>query len=321
MNVRAGPNTQYESIAVLSTGAPVTVLAKNGDWYKIVFPADQLASIHKNFVDAEIGGEIPEAGIAGVVSQDNAEVHAFYWDKSTVVGRLNQGDPVVVKQERGQWYRIAAPETARAYVFAEYVRVDGGGGVAPDSAPPPVNPSIDLTQGQPDATGRLKLSENDRRAAAIKEAYFKRLQEQQTREEETVSLAVRQLDSAISDLEERLKAIDADTSSRIVYPVAATDLGSAAWAPPDPMSGGYTGWVENIGRVGGAPASFRLSKGGEIRFYLRSDRFSLSDYTGRRVWVNGALDLSSGGGILNVEQIRFLTAQDVAEGLRDAAGG
>ncbi|MDR3077979.1 MAG: hypothetical protein LBV15_04355, partial [Planctomycetota bacterium] len=32
------------------------------------------------------------------------------------------------------------------------------------------------------------------------------------------------------------------------------------------------------------------------------------------------LDLSSGGGILNVEQIRFLTDQEIAEGLREAAG-
>ncbi|MDR2390137.1 MAG: SH3 domain-containing protein, partial [Planctomycetota bacterium] len=62
VNVRAGPNTQYESIAVLTTGSPVTVLAKNGEWYKIVFPAEQLASIHKNYVDAELSGEIPETG-------------------------------------------------------------------------------------------------------------------------------------------------------------------------------------------------------------------------------------------------------------------
>ncbi|MDR1518725.1 MAG: SH3 domain-containing protein [Planctomycetota bacterium] len=251
-----------------------------------------------------------------MVNQDNTDVHAYYWDKSTVVGQLKKGDPVLIRQERGQWYRIAAPESARAYVFAEYVRIDGGLEVAADSAPPPVNPAIDLSQGQPDATGRLKMSENDRRTQALKEAYFKRIQEQYAREEETISAAVEQVFSGIDDLEAKIKAIDAEVASKISYPAATTELGSAAWAPPDPLYGGYTGWVENIGRVGGAPASFRLSKGGEIRFYLRSDRFSLADFSGRRVWVNGNIETDVAGSVLNVEQLRLLSDQEIAEGMR-----
>lgn len=327
VNVRAGPNTQYESIAVLTTGSPVTILAKNGEWYKIVFPADQLASIHKNFVDAEITGEIPEAGVPGVVNQDNSDVHAFYWDKSTVVGKLNKGDPVTIKQERGQWYRIAAPASARAYVFADYVRVDGGDkAVVADAAPPPVNPAVDLAQGQPDATGRLKLSDNDRRAAALKEAYFKRLQESFKREEEAAKASVSKLEEGLGDLEAKLAAIDSETSSRLGYSATSTSIGSAAWAPPDPVYGGYTGWVENIGRVGGAPASFRLTRNGEVRFYLRSDRYNLNDFTGRRVWLNGSMERAPGGApgnILNVDQIRILTDMEIAEAMRQysAAAG
>jgi hypothetical protein len=233
---------------------------------------------------------------------------------------LNKGDQVIIRQERGQWYRIVAPATARAYIFAEYVRVDAGGEVAADSAPPPINPSIDLSQGQPDATGRLKLSENDRRAAALKEAYFRRIQDQFARDEESQNLVAERIFDSLGELEARIKAIDEEVASRISYPMAATDLGSAAWAPPDPLSGGYTGWVENIGRVGGAPASFRLSKGGEIRFYLRSDRFSLADFAGRRVWVNGNIEPSPSGNILNVDQIRILSDQEIAEGLRQYSG-
>ncbi|MDR1536308.1 MAG: SH3 domain-containing protein [Planctomycetota bacterium] len=316
VNVRAGPNTQYESVAVLTTGNPVTVLARHGEWYKIVFPADQLVSIHKNYVDAEITGDIPEAGVPGVVNQDKADVHAFYWDRSTMVGQLNKGDPVVIRQERGQWYRINAPDNARAYIFAEYVRVDGGREVAADSAPPPNNPAIDLSQGQPDATGRLKLSENDRRAAALKESYFKRVREQQLREEETVNRAAERVFSELEELERKIKEIDSEVASQIYAPAIATDLGSAAWAPPDPVYGGYTGWIENIGRMGGAPTSFRLSKGGEIRFHLRSEHFSLADFSGRRVWLNGGIEPSAGGNILNVEQIRPLSDQEILDSMR-----
>ena len=317
VNVRAGPNTQYESVAVLTTGAPVTVLAKHGDWYKIAFPADQLASIHKNYVTADITGEIPEEGIQGVVSLDNAEVHAFYWDKSTVVGSLKKGDIVTIKQERGQWYRIVAPESARAFVFAQYVKLDGGDAVPADMAAAPVNPAVDITAGTPDATGRLKLSENDRKAAALKEAHFARLREQEQRRQEEEVRQVSQLEEALSNFEARLSAIDAEISSSLSYPVQTTLIGSAAWAPPDPAYGGFTGWIENIGRVGGAPANFRLTKGGEIRFFLRSSRFNLGDFVGARVWLNGNIELAAGAyaNVLNVEQIRVLTEVEIAEGM------
>ncbi len=339
VNVRAGPNTQYESIAVLTTGAPVTVLAKNGDWYKIVFPADQLASIHKNYVNADITGEIPETGLPGVISQNDAPVHAFYWDKSTVVGTLNQGDPVVIKQERGQWYRIDAPQSARAYVFAQYVQVDGGAQlVATDAAPPPANPNVDLTSDG-SAPAARKLSEDDRRVVAIKEQYYKKLQEQfeQNLEEEEAAeraaaerrrLQASQLDNALKDLDERLAAIEQETAQRVdhitqsIYgqTVVQTVVGSAAWAPPDPVGGGFTGWVENIGRVGYAPSPYRLTKGGEIRFYLVSDRFNLEEYVGRRVWLNGNVEYAGGASasVLNVFEIRILTELEIAEGMQQS---
>ncbi|MCD8351278.1 MAG: SH3 domain-containing protein, partial [Planctomycetaceae bacterium] len=340
VNVRAGPNTQYESIAVLGSGAPVTVLAKHGDWYKIVFPADQLASIHKSNVTADITGEIPESGLPGVVNMDNANVHAFYWDKSTVVGHLNQGDPVVIKQERGQWYRIDPPENARAYVFAQYVRVDGQ--VVADVAPAPVNESVDLAAGT-GAPGEVKLSKADQQVNAIKEAYFKRLQEayeaEREAEERETEQRIRelterqkaqanQLENALADLDSRLAAIDEETTERITYvtrefqPTIVTGVGGATWAPPDPIGGGYTGWIENIGRVGGAPSTFRLTKGGEIRFFLRSERINLNEYTNRRVWLNGAVEPAGGASasVLNVDQIRILTELEIAEGMRQTAG-
>ncbi len=318
VNVRAGPSTQYESIDVLTTGAPVTVLARNGEWFKIVFPADKLASIHKNFVNADIAGEIPEEGIAGIVNQNDVDVHAFYWDRSTVVGKLNQGDQVTIRQERGQWYRINAPESARAYVFAEYVRVDGNEQVAVDSTPPPENPAVDLTQGKQDATGRLKLSENDRKANELKEAYFSRLQERYQRQQEEAVVQVNQLEQALDSLEQQIKQIEQETSSLYSYPVSTTTLGSADILPADPMYGGFYGYVDNIGRVGGAPASYRLTKNGEIRYYLRSDSFDLAAYVGQRVWVNGAVELASGAtaNVLNVNQIRTLTEAEIL-----AAGG
>ncbi|MDR0363107.1 MAG: SH3 domain-containing protein [Planctomycetota bacterium] len=319
VNVRAGPNTQYESIAVLGTGSPLTVLSRHGEWFKIVYPPDQLASIHRNYVNVAVGieGEIPEEGVQGTVSQNDADVHAFYWDKSTVVGKLQKGDVVTVKQERGQWYRIDAPPTARAYVFAEYVRVEGDSEIPVDSTPPPENPSVDLAAGKQDPTGRPRLSESDRRAAAIKEAYFKRIQDQARREEEEAAQQVDALTQALDDLEARLRSVDQETSGMLHYPVQSTAIVGAGWAPPDPLYGGFTGWVENIGRVGGAPSSFRLSKGGEVRFFLRSDRFNLADYSGRRVWVNGNIELAAGAvaNVLNVAELRVLTEAEIAEGM------
>ncbi len=362
VNVRAGPNTQYESIAVLGTGTPVTVVARHGDWYKIAFPADQLASIHKNYVTADISGEIPEAGVPGVINQDDAPVHAFYWDKSTVVGKLPKGAPVVIKQERGQWYRIVAPPTARAFVFEKYVQVDGGSGqVVADAAPPPTNPAVDMT-AMSTADGKKvlqqKLSDNDKKVAALKETYYKRMQDayeaeqraaqaefearqrqyeaemenrrlQAKADSESRMMQANQLELALRDLEGRLRAVDNEANMRMTYDnnemqrqivaqTQVTTVGAAAWAPPDPVEGGYTGWVENIGRVGYAPSQFRLTKGGEIRFYLISDRANLGEFVNRRVWVNGRVEFAGGASasVLNVDQIRALTEYEIAEDMR-----
>jgi SH3-like domain-containing protein len=344
VNVRAGPNTQYESIAVLTTGSPITVLAKHGDWYKIVFPADQLASIHKSVVAADITGEIPEAGLPGVVNQDNANVHAFYWDKSTVVGMLPKGAPVIIKQERGQWYRIDAPETARAYVFGTYVRIDGNQEVAVDAAPAPVNPAVDLTLTDGAGSARpVKMSKDQERVLEIKEAYYKRLRERFDAEQEAEEAAAKaaaeakklqgdQLDSALKDLESRLAVIDQEKTERIDYVVREfmppqqtmlSGFGAAGWAPPDPAGGGYTGWVENIGRVGGAPTPFRLTKGGEIRYYLVSNQFNLDEFTNRRVWLNGQIDYAGGASasVMRVDQIRILTELEIADGMQQQMAG
>ncbi len=362
VNVRAGPNTQYESIAVLGTGTPVTVVAKHGDWYKIAFPADQLASIHKNYVSANIAGEIPEAGVPGVVNQDDAPVHAFYWDKSTVVGKLPKGTPVVIKQERGQWYRIAAPPTARAFVFEKYVQVDGGASqVIADAQPAPSNPAVDMTSLSV-ADGKKvlqqKLSANDQKVAALKETYYKRMQDAYEAEQraaqmefearqrqyeaeverrraqakadaESRMMQANQLELALRDLEGRLRAVDSEATMRMNFDnqemarqiqaqTQVTTVGAAAWAPPDPAEGGYTGWVENIGRVGYAPSQFRLTKGGEIRFYLVSDRANLGEFVNRRVWVNGPVEFAGGASasVLNVQQIRALTEYEIAEDMR-----
>lgn len=367
VNVRAGPNTQYESIAVLTTGTPLTVLAKNGEWLKIIYPSDHLASIHKRFVDAEVPAEIPEAGVPGIVNADDADVHAFYWDKSTVVGKLKKGDPVVIKQERGQWYRILAPANARAFVFAKYVKLDSDGPVVADRAPLPVNDSVDMSAVGPDgspaprpkvtpeeekvrelkearakelAVQLDKIAEREEELRKIEEERLRRFEEQQKQAEELVKarakadldarmLQANQLEAALQSLDSRLIAIDGEKArqadamgrriGRMVNP--PTIVGSAmSWVPPDPPTGGYAGWVENIGRVGGAPSPFRLTRDGEIRFWLISDKHDLNQFANLRVLLDGQVQHAGGttASILRVDRIRLLTEWEVAGGMPPA---
>lgn len=312
VNVRAGPDTQYESITVLPSGTEVTVLAKHGDWLKILYPADQLVSIHKSSVDAQITGEIPEAGVVGTVNHDKAELRAFYWDKSTVVGTANKGEQVTIKQERGQWYRIVPPPSARAFVSAQYVRMDGSDPVVADQSAAPFNPNLDLNAGKADAGGNVKLSKEDQKALALKEAYFNRLVAQEKAREEAETQQVTALGEALSQLEARLRQIDGQAQAQSTYVMPTTAIGDTTWNAPDPMYGGYSGWLENIGRVGSAPSNFRLVKGGEIRFYLRSAKYNLAEYVGRRLWVSGSVELAAGAtaNVLNVDQLRVLTEFD-----------
>ena len=66
-----------------------------------------------------------------------------------------------------------------------------------------------------------------------------------------------------------------------------------------------TGWVEYSGYLNNRTAGYRLVKGGETIYLLRSLYYDLDDFVGKHVRVSGAIidDVSSNNNIMEVKKL------------------
>ncbi|MCS4586123.1 SH3 domain-containing protein [Clostridium perfringens] len=62
LNVRKGPGTNYDSIGQLHQGDKVSIVAKNGEWYKIKYGSGY-GYIHSNFINIVLDEDINKKNI------------------------------------------------------------------------------------------------------------------------------------------------------------------------------------------------------------------------------------------------------------------
>jgi hypothetical protein len=309
VNIRArmGVDASNEIIVTANENTPVLVLGRHENWLKIAYPADQFCFVHQRYLEGSIPTDIPESGFRAVINADNVDICVRPWSKSTVVGTLGKGDPVnVVGIRGGNWLKITPPKTAVAWVAASYVKVDGevqavaGAEVA---AAKQTDPLAQLSK-----TGQEAEKKKQERLAKINEEIDQRQAEQK-----------RKVDNIINGIENRLAEIDQDIEAQKAAintaPIKAQV--EEEYSTGETKAGGFTGWVEYIGRVGKRPAAFRLVKGGEFLFYLRSSTFDLREFVSRRVVCDGTVELAPGfeANVLVVNKIEILGLPP--ENLRD----
>ncbi|MBF0388157.1 MAG: SH3 domain-containing protein [Candidatus Omnitrophica bacterium] len=99
VNVRAGQNNNFESVAVLSKGTLVTVLDKKFKWYKVALPAGAKAYVKGGYVKLLT----PEIG---EVLVDRLNVRSAPNTEATTVGQLKQGQKFFVQKVDGEWVWI-----------------------------------------------------------------------------------------------------------------------------------------------------------------------------------------------------------------------
>lgn len=127
VNVRSGPGTDAYRCTRLSLPARVEVVARMGDWLKILPPPGCFSVIAKDYVRTDVDGK------TGTITGENVRVRAGgelpQWDRvtdfSTEQLKLNTGDRVRIIGQRGDYYRIACPSGAYFYIFAKYVEPVG----------------------------------------------------------------------------------------------------------------------------------------------------------------------------------------------------
>jgi hypothetical protein len=324
VHIRAGDNTKYEIIRTADAGLPVRVFEQKGDWLQIAFPADDSCFIEQRAIDGDAPLDLPEGGAPRAVRGD-AKVYVRSWSGSTSVGELHVGDSVVVTGTRGNFLRIKPPLTARAWVFAKYVKYDDAEVVkvpltAEEQAAKEKEEQLKTalekvkTDGAPATKSKmLNARQSDPLLAKLRE---RSAAERQAREQQKQAV-----ENMLANVDQTLAAIDAETTARL-GDIERQKIDAARYdeerrraieenyhpdAPPGTLANSVSGWVEHVGYWRNRPAEFRLVKGAETVCYLRSNRYNLADYNGRNVVVGGVTTPAprSTARILQVESLRL----------------
>lgn len=114
LNLRAGPNQNFEVLKKLQKGEKLEVVYQRYGWCKVKLPPDVILFIYKRYVD-KLDGK-------GVVNANRVNVRARPSLKANVVGQLNEGDEVEIIEGSGNWYGIQAPLNCYGWVKAEYLK-------------------------------------------------------------------------------------------------------------------------------------------------------------------------------------------------------
>ncbi|HAT4186711.1 TPA: SH3 domain-containing protein [Clostridium perfringens] len=132
LNIRKGPGTNYGKIGQLHQGGKVSVVAKNGDWYKIKVGSDYgyvnkdfikiVAWLDENIQEGSTSSDITYTEVGEVVNvQSFLNVRKGPGTNYESVGQLHQGNKVNIVSKSGDWYRISSPMFG--YVHKNFISV------------------------------------------------------------------------------------------------------------------------------------------------------------------------------------------------------
>lgn len=308
LHVRSGPNAdRYEIITTLMKDAPVTIQGENEGWYSIAYPSDSVCFIRSTSVQGEVPDVIPEGGVTLPVGQQAVDVRVRPWNQSTSIATLQPGANVTITSRKGrgsdEFYAIVPPAEARAWVKANYIT----------RADTTTLPSSQVPQAGnlgPTATAQKKEPKSavvtvEKPAESLVNQAYMRLQEEMARRQAEME---RQRQAEIKKVEDELAAIERDTENR---KNSITVTGNETPAAQQPI----TGWVEFTGRALKRPAAYRLIKGGQVLFLLRSSTVDLKDFADKLVAVEGTIEVAPGweANILEVSGISLLAQGPIAD--------
>ena len=120
LNVRSGPNINYEAIGTLSAGDSVTVLSTQFEWLEIELPRGYKGWVHSDYV--ELASEFsPGRRVPGRVDATRLNIRALPGTRYSVIAQVSRGDRVTVVDRDGEWLGIEISGLATGWVHSQHV--------------------------------------------------------------------------------------------------------------------------------------------------------------------------------------------------------
>ncbi len=136
LNVRQGPSTNHTVIGSLSNGQSVTILGKEGNWYKIEY-GSSVGYVSADYI--QVTGTAPVVETPPAVEDHNTDSFKVVITASSLnvregpgtnygkLGALATGETVIVHETKDGWYRISY-NGKDGWISAEYaMKVSGDG--------------------------------------------------------------------------------------------------------------------------------------------------------------------------------------------------
>jgi len=119
VNVRAGPNTNFEKIDKLKKGSQVVVLGRTYEWYKI-----QLLSTTKSYIRSDYLNII-KGGFA-VVRGNNVNIRCSANSDAASLGEVKEGTLVRVLGQSNGWSSLEPVAGTRAWIHQDFLKEISG---------------------------------------------------------------------------------------------------------------------------------------------------------------------------------------------------
>ncbi len=115
VNVRAGPNLNFEVIYQFNKGDLITITQSQYNWYKLKLPSSCILFVNKKFLKKKSDGSYAVKG-------SNVNIRTGAGLNFNVVGQISKKDKVNVVSTSSEWYGINACENCFGWIYAKYVK-------------------------------------------------------------------------------------------------------------------------------------------------------------------------------------------------------
>ncbi len=120
LNVRASATTASSIKTTLESGSTITLLSKSGNWWYTEYAPNSYGYVHSNYVTS-MGLQT-----ATVRTESTAlNVRAGASTSSSVIGKLQKGEQVVVLGTYGNFYKILYDGNKTGYASTAYLTIEG----------------------------------------------------------------------------------------------------------------------------------------------------------------------------------------------------
>jgi N-acetylmuramoyl-L-alanine amidase len=186
LNVRAGPNTSYSTVAKVNQGEKYTVIDSNGQWLKISLPGGQSGWIAGWFAKVNEVAVTPptdttqnspsdqSTGTVVAIIKDNlVNVRGGPGTQHGVISQVSRGQRFGVLERAGDWYKVKLEGGVAGWVAGWLVNVEKA-----EASPAPGDPPVETEEtdqskeqqpGQPVKLDKIEVrEENEHTLVSIK---------------------------------------------------------------------------------------------------------------------------------------------------------